>query len=144
MKRIQKLMDKIYVFEDISYRSSKEVYQAIYADWRDLQLQKPELSRPEITRELADKYHFSFRHIGWIVHIMENDPAGEYFRKKRKLTKVETFNRDKALYIDYLRWTGSKKSFCTFAAEKYNLSECSVYAILQYCLFADPNRYEME
>jgi len=143
MKRIQKLMKEIFVYEDVSYSSSKEVYQAIHTEWLETRQQKPETPKKSIEATLADKYGFSSNHIRWIVGIMTNDPEGDYFSKKRKLTTVETFKRDKALFIDYLRWEGTKKAFCAFAAQKYTLSECYVYTILEYCLWADPKRLDM-
>ena len=63
--------------------------------------------------------------------------------EKRKLTKTETFNRDKALFIEYLKWPGERKDFCRYAEKKYGLSYSYVYAILKYCLYANPKRYYM-
>lgn len=143
MRRIQKLTDEIFVFEDVSYRSSKEVYQAVYADWLKLQDEDPKPAKAAILSTLAAKHNFSATHIGKIIEIMTDDFAEEYFQKKRKLTTVETYNRDKALFIDYLRWCGTRKEFCDFAGQKYNLSACTVYEIIQYCLCADFKRVEM-
>lgn len=143
MKRILKLRDEIFIYGDTNYRSLRGVYQAIYTDYLELKSQNPGLSFMACTQQLSTQHNFTPHNIGRIINIMTDDTAVDYLSKKRRLTKTETYNRDKAIFIDFLRWTGERKEFCYYAAQKYNLSYKYVYEILKYCLYADPDRYNM-
>ena len=74
---------------------------------------------------------------------METAIPEQYFSGKKRLTKTETFNRDKALFIEYLKWPGERKDFCCYAAKKYGITPSYVTTILRYCLYANPKRYNM-
>ncbi len=143
IKRYIRLKEEIFIYEDITYQDIGSVYRAVYADYLQSRQNNPEYGAMERADKIAEKYGFCRNNIIRIVSIMSKENSAEYFNKKRKLTKTETFNRDKAIFIDYLRWPGRRYDFCHFAANKYNLSYYSVNTILKYCLYADPDRTEM-
>ena len=143
MKRILRLKEEVYIYENISYRSLEDVYRNIYADYLREQAENPDSSVNAIMESLAAKHGFSPQNIYRIIHIMTTEDTAKYFKEKRKLTPAETYNRDKAIFIDYLRWPGERTDFCRYAAEKYHLSYYYVYVILKYCLYADPQRFNM-
>lgn len=143
MKRIIRLKEEIFIYEDVSYQSMGEVYQSVYSDYMDMKNSMRYISHEEIARQLGKKYGFSLQNIIRIVQIMETNTDASHFSKKHKLTKTETYNRDKAIFIDFLRWPGKRTDFYNHAAEKYGLAPYYVYIILKYCFFADPKRYEM-
>ena len=97
----------------------------------------------EYAEVLAAKYGYTVSNIQRIIILMERDTDNMYFEKKRKLSKTETYNRDKALFVDFLRWTGDKLDFYEYGARKYNLTPHYVYEILRYCFYADPERYNI-
>ena len=66
----------------------------------------------------------------------------EFWSQKKKMPIGETVIRDKALFIDFLKWEGSKKEFCMWAKDKYHLSFYYIYHILSLNFIADPKRYE--
>ena len=92
---------------------------------------------------LGEKYGCTAANITRIIQIMSSDTEKERITRKHRLTSAETYNRDKALFIDFLRWTGTRAEFYEHAAKKYDLAPYYVYIILKYCLYADPKRYEM-
>lgn len=143
MKRFVRLKEEIFVYEDITYRSLEDVYRMIYTDYCALQAANPNLSMNALATALGEKYNFTAQNIYRIIQILTQDIRNDYFVKKRKLSIKETYNRDKALFIDYLRWPGERVDFCYHAAKKYNLSFYYVEEILKYCLYADPERYNM-
>ena len=143
MKRIIRLKEEIFIYEDVSYQSMGEVYQSVYSDYMDMKSGTGYISHEELARQLGKKYGFSLQNIIRIVQIMETNTDASHFSKKHKLTKTETYNRDKAIFIDFLRWPGKRTDFYNHAAEKYGLAPYYVYIILKYCFFADPKRYEM-
>lgn len=143
MKRIIRLKEEIFIYEDISYRSMESIYRSVYADYHRLRTDHPEILYDDRIALLAEMYGFTRYNIGRILQIMNSDSSEAYFSQKRRLTKTETYNRDKALFIDYLRWPGERIDFCHHAAKKYNLSYQYVEVILKYCLYAAPERYNM-
>lgn len=143
MKRIMRLKEEIFIHEDISYRSLEEVYRSIYADFLTLQAEQPNLALNAYAVKLCEKHGFSVGNITRIINIMSIEDLTDYFTKKHRLTFEEAHNRDKAIFIDYLRWNGTQKDFYTHAAEKYGLSRTYVSEIIQYCRFADPKRYDI-
>lgn len=143
IKRILRLKEEVLISENVTYRSQEEVYRSIYEEYQLVKKENPNRSNASCMESLAEKYGFTIQNIDRIIKIMETEIPEEYFSKKRKLTKTETFNRDKALFIEYLKWPGERKDFCRYAEKKYGLSYSYVYAILKYCLYANPKRYYM-
>lgn len=143
IKKYIRLKQEIFIYEDVDYQSLEEVYRAVYSDYLRLKDENPRITQSDCAQILAEKYGFKSMNIIRIIHIMTTEIPEEYFSKKRKLSTTETYNRDKALFIDYLRYPGKKSDFCRYAAKKYGLSYCHVNTILKYCLYADPKRFEM-
>ena len=143
MKRILRLKEEVYIYENVSYRSLEDVYRRVYSEYLHMQAENPNTSTNSCVETIAANHGFSPQNIYRIIHIMSTENATEYFKRKRKLSPAEVYNRDRAIFIDYLRWPGERTDFCRHAAEKYNLSYNYVYAILKYCLYADPQRFNM-
>lgn len=143
IQRYIRLKEEMYIYEDVSYQSLEEVYRSVYSDYSAMTHSCPELPKGECVRKLAEKYSFKPSNITRILDIMTTDSTEAYFSKKRKLSVTETFNRDKAIFIDFLRWSGKRSDFCRYASAKYHLSHGHVNTILKYCLYADPKRFEM-
>lgn len=143
IKRVLRLREEIFIYENISYRSLKEIYQSVYTEYLTLKETNPGLTFAAHSQLLADRYNFAQRNIARIVQIMKGDTAEAYLNKKRRLTKTETYNRDKAVFIDYLRWTGTKKDFYCYATQKYALSYKMLSTIIKYCLSAVPERCDL-
>lgn len=141
--RIRKLQKEIFIYEDVSYQTLVEVYREIHKDYLDLKQERIYSSAAECEEVLAAKYGYTVSNIQRIITLMERDADNTYFEKKRKLSKTETYNRDKALFVDFLRWTGGKLDFYDYAAQKYNLTQHYAYEILRYCFYADPERYNI-
>ena len=143
IKRIEQLKSDIFIYEDISHRSLKEVYQSVYADYLALKAENPQLSNEACYKQLAHQFGFGFGNICRIVQIMEEDVNETYWNQKRKTPKTEIYNRDRALFIEYLRWPGTRPEFSKYAAQKYNLTRGTIVKIIRFCLYANPERCEM-
>ena len=143
MKIIQQLKEEILVYEDVSYQTLGEVYQSVYSDYIKMRNEEPNLSHRQCVEKIGSKYNFTGNNIIRIVQIMESKEDNEMFKYKRKLTKTETYNRNKAIFVDFLRWQGERTDFYNHAAEKYGLAPYYVYIIIKYCLFADPKRFDI-
>lgn len=140
-KRIIALKDSIFVNNKFDFNDLKTLYQDVYTEYVDLQARIPtKLKRCEI---IAQKYHYTVQNILRIVSIMESDTKQYFARKNIRLSPTETTNRDKAIFVDYLNWKGSKPNFLIWAQEKYHISQNNIQSILYYCLEADPRRKDM-
>ena len=143
IKQFIRLKDEIFINEEISYESTEKVYKSIYSDYLALMETNPMIRKEECYNKLAQKYGFKPSNIYRILHIMTTETQVEYFKTKRRLTPTELHNRNKAIFIDFLRWSGERSDFCRHASKKYGLSFCHIETILKYCLYADPKRFNM-
>lgn len=143
MKRILRLKEEIFIFEDVSYLSQEEVYRNIFSEYQLMLTEHPDYSKTACMEILAEKYKFTYYNIYRIIRIMKTENPADYFKGKKKLTQEETYNRDKAMFIEYLKWPGERKDFCHYAAKKYGITYYYATTILRYCLYADPRRYNM-
>lgn len=140
VSRESPLEEHITVVRQFTYRNLYETYRIIYDSY--VQAVNNGAKKGETVKKLAIQYGYTEANISRINKIMKNKqlhPDG----KKKKLAKIETKERDKAIFADFLRWEGSKKDFCRWAKEKYRLNFFYIYHILQHLFIADPKRYEM-
>lgn len=143
IKRILRLKQELHISENISYHTQEEVYKTIFTEYQMLRTENPSYTKTSCMEILAEKYSFSFYNIYRIVRIMTIEDPADYFKSKRKLTQEETYNRDRAMFIEFLKWPGERKDFCHYAAKKYGITYSYATTILRYCLYAVPERYYM-
>ena len=143
IKQFIRLKDEIFIHEEISYESTEQVYKSIYADYLALMETNPTIRKEECYNKLAQKYGFKPSNIYRILHIMTTETRDEYFKSERRLTPAERHKRNKAIFIDFLRWSGRRSDFCRHASKKYGLSFVQIETLLKYCLYADPKRFGM-
>ena len=131
MRRVIALREDIFVYEDISFNSLKDVYNSVNNDYTDMRSQDDALIS-DCIKALASKYKFSEHNITRIIQIMQNNGEQYFASNKRRLSKTETLNRDKAVFIDLLRWNGTFENFVTWAGEKYGLSQSYITIIIKH------------
>lgn len=140
-QRILALREAIYIHEDISFNDLQHVYQNVLCDFTELKKQKVDYASS--VQIVAKKYNYTIGNIERILRIMNTRGEKYFTSQKRKLSINETINRDKAVFIDLLRWTGDINNFYVWASEKYNLSEGYIRQIITFCYLADPKRREI-
>ena len=138
MKRIVKLQESFYIDETYTYDNMFEAYRKIYGRYQELSSEGNKTSA-EIYRILESETDFKSSNIRRIIQIMNSNDDSISWANKR-LPKSETLNRDRALFIDYLRWEGTVSEFYTWAENKYNLCKSTIGDIITFCLNADPKR----
>ena len=142
-RRMERLKKEIFIYENVTYRTREEVYRAIYQDYLKLKAEDPDMPNYVANNVLSKSHGYSSISIDKIHKIMTMEDPMAYIHKKKHLTSSEAYKRDKAIFIDYLKWTGTRREFCKIAAEKYDLSVNYVEQILFYVLDADEKRYDM-
>ena len=140
-RRIVDLRDSFYITDTFNYVDLKQVYQTIYNEF--VQLTAQNISKHLCYDILAKKYNYGNGNIDRIINIMKKDTTKYFNRKKIRLTHEESINRDKAIFVDYLRWKGSRGNFCIWASEKYGISKEHISQSIFHCLSADIRRYDM-
>ena len=138
-KRVASLQEPICVNQYLEHKDIKEIYQEIHKDF--LCLVETGVGRCKAAEELAKKYGYGENYIRIILNKIKNEEDG--LNNKNRVTKSEAQKRDSAIFADFLRWDGTRATFCAWAADKYNLSISSIYHILKYSCMAVPKRYEM-
>lgn len=141
-KRIEQYRDAIYIYEDFSYKSREEVYEEIYSEYQSLRAENPEMMQIECYKIISEKTGYTEKTIMRLIYEMSNNSSKITSSKDKRLTKDNLINRDKAIYIDFLNWDDDRKSFCKWAAEKYQLSSSYVHYVLRLFFIADYKRLD--
>ncbi len=139
MKTIEKLKTEFYIFEEFDYINLKEKYKNVFERYQFLKTCNPEMLKGQIIDILSEEYNYSTISIKKIIKTM-SEPNEEFWTKKHRLSPSETLNRNKALFVDLLKWEGSIEQFYNWAAKKYSISEDYIKKIISYCLIANPKR----
>lgn len=139
----EKMAEDFFVYEDFSHKSLEDVYREIYAKYNKIKAEFPDISNRACYIQLAEKYNYCPDNIKRIVKIMSTEKETNYFEKKRKFPSNEKIERDKAIFVDYLQWTGEIKDFYSVTAKKYNLSVAYIRQILTDILVSNYSRYDM-
>ena len=117
-KRIVALQDSFFINDTFEYSDLKELYQSIYDEYN--KMLKDGILKTKAKSMLAEKHRFGEANIQRILKIMNSDTERYFNRNAIKMSTAETMNRDKAVFVDYLKWRGSKENFRTWATEKCN------------------------
>lgn len=91
---------------------------------------------------LTVKFGYKKQMICKIVYEME----GKSKTPKRETVKTpvsQSLYRDISIFIDFMKWTGTRQEFYDFAKIKYGLARRTTINILQLNYMADPKRYEI-
>lgn len=139
MKMIENLKAEFRISDEYDFLSLKNKYNNIYKRYQFLKECNPELNKGEIIDILSEEYTYSAINISKILKIMTTPNEG-FWSKQHRLSPSETLNRNRAIFIDLLKWEGSKKEFYSWASKKYNISVGTIRHIIYFCLIADPKR----
>ncbi len=142
-KRIKNLREVFYISEQYEFLTLQEVFEAVYKRYKELNALYPRLPRDRYYSILTEEYNYRKSMIQTIVVGMESKSIDWGGKLKIKIPMAQTLNRDRAVFVDCLKWTGTKADFLKFAAQKYGISTRTVNEILLLNCMADPKRYEI-
>ena len=140
-KRIRALRAPFYIHESFPYKTLSEVYTEVYNLFLELSAQG--LMTKECIRKIAAEQKYKEASIKRIINVMRSDTHDSLSENMKRITKDEALQRDRAIFVDYLRWKSTRKAFCIWAQEKYGIASGYVNHILTYCCYADYHRYEI-
>jgi len=142
-KRVLNLREVFYVSEQYAYLSLKEVFEAVYERHNELLKCDPNASLNKYCTQLAKEFKYTPSMVKSIVTRMKDGVIDWDGKLKFKIPMAQTLNRDRSVFLDCLRWTGTRVEFLKNAAQKYGLSTSTINQILMLNCMADPNRYEI-
>lgn len=136
------LKDEIRIQDTYTYKGLDELYEEIFNEYQEMRKENINISQKKCCEFLGNKYQYTPNNILRIINIM-SDEKSDYSLKTKKVSSIEKLNRDKAIFVEYANWTGTRKDFCRWVGEKYNISYDYAQKILTYVLNADISRYDM-
>lgn len=139
MKMIESLKSEFYISDEYDFLSLKDKYNNIFERYQFLKKCNPGLTNGEIIDVLSEEYTYAPISIKKIIRTMTT-PNNDFWSEQHRLSPSETLNRNRALFIDLLKWDGTYDEFYVWASKKYNISEGTIKQIIYFCLIADPKR----
>ena len=140
-KRTISLAQQFKISDNYQYTTLEDIFTLIYERYLELE-RLNKFKKTEICDCLAKEFAYKRTMIMNIVGLMKND-AYCGINGKTKIPVSQAKNRDISIFIDYMKWSGSRKSFLNFINEKYGISESTTYKILKMNYMADPKRYDI-
>ena len=139
-KRIRALKKVFYINEDYDFIPLKELFELIYEKYIEMTKQEPNMSLTTCYAKLAEEFGYTSYMIMSIIKKMKGEEID--WSTKKKTPMSQTLNRDISVFIDYMKWIGTKKEFFAFVKNKYNLGNDYVSRIIAMNCLAEPSRYE--
>lgn len=142
-KRVLNLREVFYVSEQYEYLGLKEMFEAVYARYNEILKSDPSVSLNRCCSILAKEFKYTQTMVWTIVTRMRDGTIDWDGKLKLKIPMAQTLNRDRSVFLDCLKWTGTRTEFLRYAAQKYGISTGAINQILMLNCMADPNRYEI-
>jgi len=142
-KRVRDLQETFSIGEKYEYITLKEIYEDIYSCYLKLTEKFPNKPNEYYYNLLAKEFNYTAKMITSVVTQMKKGTIDWNLKPKTSMPKTQTLNRDRSVFIDYLKWNGTRSEFKVFAGEKYGLSPNVIGHIIYLNFMADINRYEI-
>ena len=142
-KRVKDLQETFSIGEKYEYMTLKEIYEEIFSRYLKLTEKFPNKPNVYYYDLLAKEFNYTIQMIISVVNQMEKGTIDWGLKTKTSMPKTQTLNRDRSVFIDYLKWSGTRSEFKLVAGEKYGLSRDVIGHIIYLNFMADINRYEM-
>ncbi len=143
VKRILRLRKTFYVYEKYDYLSLREMIELIYKKYTLLYNGSSNITKKECYRLLSEEFGYKEITIQSVVSRFEKNEFDWESKEAIKIPTSQGLNRDISIFIDFMKWGGSRKDFFKYTKEKYNVSKSTTQKILQMNYLADPKRYEI-
>ncbi len=143
VKAVLALRQEFFVNETYSYKTLKEIFEELYAEYNTLLTKEPGIKLVDCCDILAEKYGYTSHTVSTIISKMKNATMEWDSKNTKKIPELQRLNRDISVFIDFMNWSGPRKDFFKFVHDKYGISMMTTQKILQMNYMADPNRYEI-
>lgn len=143
VKRILELRKTFYVYEKYEHLSLREMFELVYKKYLELLKEHPSFTKTHCHKLLSEEFGYTQNTIASIVYNIEKNGIDWDKKSKIKTPLSQGLNRDISVFIDFMKWTGSRESFYNFAKEKYGILRITTQKILQMNYLADPKRFEI-
>ena len=142
-KRVRELQEPFNIEEVYEYMDAEAVFAQISARYKELKQESPKRTKKELCIQLSKEFGYKAGTLYQIITTTQKATTETGTVKKSRTPITQTLNRDRSVFIDRLRWTGTSSLFLQWASHKYNISASAVQEILILNYIADPQRYSM-
>lgn len=143
VKRVLQLKKIFYVTDEYKHKTLQEIFEIVYKRHQELQAEQPNISKADHWELLANEFGYAVGTVQQIVSKMRNDECNWEEKKMIKIPRSQVLNRDIAVFIDFMKWTGKRKDFFEYVKKEYGIEADTTRKILQMNYMADPERYEI-
>ena len=141
-KRVLALKKEFYVYEKYEHMTLEELFRSIFDRYEILVEENPDKPKNQIYDILSEEYGYTQSMIITIVQKMKNDTMNLDDRKVIRTPKSQILNRDIAIFIDFMNWSGLRKDFYQYVEDAYKIKPVTTSQILQMNYMADPERFK--
>ena len=142
-KRVRELQEPFNIEEVYEYMDAEAVFTQICARYKNLKEENPKRTKKELCIQLSKEFGYKVNTLHQMITTAHKAMFNAQVGKKRRIPITQTLNRDRSVFIDRLRWTGTNRQFLQWASQKYNVSETEIRQTLTLNYIADPRRYDM-
>ena len=139
---IEKLRAPVYAHDKYPVESVLDIHQRVYNRYLELKAQHPTAYKYELLKTITEETGYAEITLNGIIKKMKNPSPQTSSSAKTRISPKQTADRNKALYVDYINWTGTKEEFFQFTKEKYNIGKDATRAVLKAMVNSDPKRKE--
>ena len=143
VKRVLKLRKVFYVYEKYDHLSLKEMFELVYKRYNEILNSQPNIQKTECYKALAEEFGYSVVTIQNLICQIKKDKIDWDKKAKIKTPLSQGLNRDISVFIDFMKWTGTRGAFFEYAKEKYGIAKVTTQKILHLNYLADPKRFEI-
>ncbi len=139
-KRILNLREFFAPDGNYKYSTVQEVFDTVEKRYQEIIKTNPGHSNQYYYKILAEEFDYSVK---MIISILNQTQKGIDWgkRSKIKLPMSQTLNRDRVIFVECLKWIGTKEDFLNYISNKYNVSKGEIYRVIRLNCMADTKRY---
>ena len=141
-KRVKELQEPLNIEEVYEYMDAESVFEQISVRYEEIKREYPNRTKQDLCKQLSEEFGYKAGRIYQMITTPAITAATGVGRKIRTPI-TQTLNRDRSVFIDRLRWTGTNALFLQWASQKYKVSPSVVQQILILNYIADPQRFDM-
>jgi transposase-like protein len=142
-KRVRELQEPFNIVGVYEYMDAEAVFTQISARYKELKQENPKQTKKELCKQLSKEFGYKDSTLYQIIPTSHKTTGDAQVGRKRRTPVTQTLNRDRSVFIDRLRWTGTNSLFLQWASQKYSVSAREIQEILILNYIADPRRYDM-
>ena len=143
VKRVLELKKFFHVNQKYEHKTLQEMFELVYKKYKEILANNPTLSKTKCCEIIANEIGYTLKTTQNIIWKMKGNKIDWESKENIKTPLSQTINRDISVFIDLMKWTGTRKEFYEYACKEYKVSKVTLQKILQMHYMADVKRYDI-